>query len=160
MLKQEKFYLPTLDLHAFSVLSLQLENYGGTIVQPYTYQLNANLPIPLVFAKRYKGQWNNHGDNPLLRPTTFKFLLLPSCLLGCAKRLSLYYSEHPPVRGEKCQTFRPTHLLIDLLSIPQSECQNVQVCIIMSIPQSGGGNVKTFRRNQRPQIQKKLFRVI
>ena len=46
----------------------------------------ANLPIPLVVAKRYKGQWNNHGDNPLLRPTTFKFLLLPSCLLGCAKR--------------------------------------------------------------------------
>ena len=65
-----------------------------------------NLPIPLVVAKRYKGQRNNHGDNPLLRPTTFKFLLLPSCLLGCAERLSLYYSEHPSVRGGKCQTFR------------------------------------------------------
>ena len=48
----------------------------------------------LVLTKRYKGQWNNHGDNLLLRPTTFKFLLLPSCLL-------------------------------DLLRIPQSECQNV-----------------------------------
>ena len=39
-------------IHTFSVLSLQLKNYGDTRSQPSIYQ----MPIPVVVAKRYECQ--------------------------------------------------------------------------------------------------------
>ena len=67
----------SLVFRTFSVLSLQLKNYGDRKIQTQTYQ----IAIPLVVIKIYDTGVNgsHNDDNPLLKPTGMKIAtnLLP-----------------------------------------------------------------------------------